>query len=142
MGGNPHGYRSIVSAFNNSVIGSYGRLIMINTLHPSLPNIPILVMPTCNTFTHKMVEEQLRKAYLYYEKHVESTLGPLVGPSSDGDSRRRKVSLMRTVGQSPFQPNDRELGFVLTCEKVSFDNGSYKIKNNCDQDSIHNHKSC
>ena len=142
VGEGEDGYRNIVSAFENSIIGSYGRLIMINTLHPSLPNIPILVMPTCNTFTHKMVEEQLRKAYLYYEKHVESTLGPLVGPSSDGDSRRRKVflSLMRIVGQNRFQPIDRELGFVLTCEKVPFDDGSYKIKNNCDQDSIHNHK--
>ena len=58
VGEDKDGYRNIVSAFDNSVIGSYRRLIMMSTLHPLIANIPILVILTCNTFAHKMVEEK------------------------------------------------------------------------------------
>ena len=115
---------------------------MLNPLHPSLPNIPILTMPTGNSFDNNMVHNQMERIMNHYDKYIAPVLGPLVGSSSDGDSRRRKVflTLMRSVFGNRYQPIPRELGNILTCEKVALDDGAYIIRNNCDQDSIHNHK--
>ena len=55
------GYNTIIQAFKSYIIGSYGRLIMINPLHPSLPKILILIMPTCNTFDNNMVSNQMER---------------------------------------------------------------------------------
>lgn len=44
-------YEQLVTAFQNNVIGSHARVIMINPLHPNLPSLPIYMMPTCNKFT-------------------------------------------------------------------------------------------
>ena len=66
---------------------------MINTLHPNLPNIPVLIMTTCNTSDHTMVRQQMTDISDCFREHVEPILGPLIGPSSDGDSRRRKLFL-------------------------------------------------
>ena len=141
IGDGEEGYNTIIQASKSYIIGSYGRLIMINPLHPSLPKIPILIMPTCNTFDNNMVCNQMERIMNNYDKYIAPVLGPLVGPSSDGE-RRRKVflMLMRNVIGNRYQPIPRELGFILTCEKVFLDDGTYIIRNNCDQDSIHNHK--
>ena len=90
IGDGEEGYNTIIQAFKSYIIGSYGRLIMINPLHPSLPKIPILIMPTCNTFDNNMVRNQMERIMNNYDKYIAPVLGPLVGPSSDGDSRRRK----------------------------------------------------
>ena len=142
VGDGEEGYNTIVDAFKTHTIGCYGRLIMINTLHPSLPNIPVLMMSTCNTFDHEMVHKQFKMIGEFYKKHIEPILGPLTGPSSDGDSRRRKMflKLMRDTNGCRFQPIPKSLGFVLTCEKIILQDDRYVIRNNCDQDSIHNHK--
>ena len=50
------------------------------------------------------------------------------------------MTLMRNVIGNRYQPIPRELGFILTCERVFLDDGTNIIRNNCDQDSIHNHK--
>ena len=93
IGNGEEGFKKITEAFKNMTVGSYGRLIMINTLHPDLPNIPVLIMTTCNTFDNIMVEDQMRKLSLLFRQYVEPVLGPLTGPASDGDSRRRKMFL-------------------------------------------------
>ena len=126
IGDGEEGYNTIIQAFKSYIIGSYGRLMMINPLHPSLPKISILIMPTCNTFDNNMVRDQMERIMNNYDKYIAPVLGPLVGPSSDGDSRRRNVflTLMRNVIGNRYQPIPRELGFILTCEKVFLDDGT------------------
>ena len=73
-----------------------------------------------------------------YEKHIVSVLGPAIGISSDGDSRRRKLFVelsTSTSTSSRFYPIPKEHGFVFT-GKID---GS-KVTDLCDQDYIHNHK--
>ena len=135
------GYRKIVSAFEDCHIGSYARAILLNPLHQDLPKIPVLIMPTCNRFDHNFVYHQWDIIKQMYDKHLKAILGPLVGNSSDGDSRRRKlfVQLMGSSEGERFRPVPRELGFIFSCEKF-FSEKSYYIDHLCDSDYIHCHK--
>ena len=103
------GYNNIVQAFDNNVIGSYGRIIVINPLNPNLPKIPILVMPTCNTFTHELVQDRTHEIMKLFIEHIEPVWGPLIGPASDGDSCRRKffLYLSRETEGNRFDPYQR-----------------------------------
>ena len=58
IGDGEQGYNTIVNAFNEYKIASFGLAIILNPLHPKLPCIPILIMPTCNRFSHKFVIRQ------------------------------------------------------------------------------------
>lgn len=65
----------------------------------------------------------------------------MIGHSSDGDSRRRKVMVQlatSTVGDR-FESISRDHGFVFSCRKQVTETG-YVIHYLCDQDYIHNHK--
>ena len=68
---------------------------------------------------------------------------PLIGNSSDSDSRRQKVLLqlagIDTVGNR-FQLIPANLGFVFSCRKEEAENGKCIILDLWDQDYIHNHK--
>ena len=83
-------YEALVRCFEENEIGSLARVILINPLHPQLPRLPIFIKPTCNKFIHHTVFAQWEQLDLLYKEHVEGSLGPLIGHSSDGDSRRRK----------------------------------------------------
>ena len=50
-------------------------------------------MPTCNRFDTDFVHRQWQGTERLFEEELEATLGPLIGRSSDGDSRRRKIML-------------------------------------------------
>ena len=99
-------------------------------------------MPTCNRFDHEFVFRQRQTVERLYEKELQDIVGPLIGHSSDGDSRRRKLNMLqlgtKNVG-SRYRAVPMELGFVLSCRKVETENG-YIIRDACDQDYIHNHK--
>ena len=141
VGNGVQGYNTIVNAFNECKIAPFARAIILNALHPKLPRIPVLVMPTCNKFDHQFVFRQWQTVERLYEQELQEIVGPLIGNSSGGDSRRRKVMLQLATNNigSRFRPVPRELGFVLSCRKVEMENG-YVIKDSCDQDYIHNHK--
>ena len=136
------GHNTIVNAFNEYKIGSFARAIILNLLHPKLPRIPVLIMPTCNRFDHEFVFRQRQTVGRLYEKELQGIVGPLIGHSSDGDSRRRKLNMLqlgtKNVG-SRYRAVPMELGFVLSYRKVETENG-YIIRDACDQDYIHNHK--
>lgn len=74
-----------------------------------------------------------------FEDELEATLVPLIGHSSDGDSRRRKImlQLMRSKEGLRFQPIPQDLGFVLSRHKEIKGN-NYVVRG--DQVYIHNHK--
>ena len=141
VGEGEEGYNTIFSAFRNNVIGNYARAIILNPLAPNLPRLPILVMATCNCFDADFVYRQWQEIERLFENELEATLGPLIGHSSDGDSRRRKLmlQLMRSNEGLRFQPIPQDLGFVLGCRK-ELKGHTYVLRDLGDQDYIHNHK--
>ena len=98
-------------------------------------------MPTCNCFDTEFVHRQWQEIERLFENELEGTLGPLIGHSSDGDSRRRKLmlQLMKSKEGLRFQPIPQDLGFVLSCCKEMKGN-NYVVRDLGDQDYIHNHK--
>ena len=141
VGDGEEGYNTIFSAFKNNVIGNYARAIILNPLVPNLPCLPILIMPTCNHFDTDFVHRQWQEIERLFEEELEVILGPLIGHSSDGDSRRHKImlQLMRSKEGLRFQPIPQDLGFVLSCRKEIKGN-NYVVRDLADQDFIHNHK--
>ena len=141
VGDGEEGFTSIVNAFKEYKIGTYGRAILLNPLHPNLPRIAVLVMPTCNRFDHQFVYRQWQEVKRLYDQELKNIVGPLIGNSSDGDSRRRKLMLqLATVDVGyRFKPIPRNLGFIFSCKKVDTENG-YEVEDMCDQDYVHNHK--
>ena len=136
------GFRNIVNAFKEYKIGSFGRAILLNPLHPNLPRIAVLVMPTCNKFDHRFVYRQWQEVKRLYDQELKDIVGPLIGNSSDGDSRRRKIMLqLATVDVgNRFRPIPRNLGFIFSCRKLDTDENGYHVEDMCDQDYVHNHK--
>ena len=49
------GYMTIINAFKEYKIRTFGTAILLNTLHPNLPRIAVLLMPTSNRFDHHFV---------------------------------------------------------------------------------------
>ena len=141
VGEGEEGFATIVNAFKEYKIGTFGRAILLNPLHPNLPRIAVLVMPTCNMFDHHFVYRQWQEVKRLYDQELKDIVGPLIGNSSDGDSRRRKIMLQLStvdVGNR-FRPIPRDLGFIFSCRKLNKENG-YDVEDMCDQDYVHNHK--
>ena len=141
VGDGEEGFTTIVNAFKEYKIGTFGRAILLSPLHPNLPRIAVLVMPTCNRFDHQFVYRQWQEVKRLYDQELKNIVGPLVGNSSDGDSWRRKLMLqLATVDVGcRFRPIPRDLGFIFSCKKLDTENG-YVVEDMCDQDYVHNHK--
>ena len=142
VGNGEDGYNNITTAFRDLKIANYARAIIVNPLLPNVPKLTLLVMPTCNRFDHKFVYHQWQKTTNLYQEHLESALGPVIGHSSDGDQRRRKLMLqLSTCSEGDrLQPVPREEGFYLTCRKENQEEGGYIIRELADQDYVHNLK--
>ena len=131
VGEGEEGYNTITSAFQEYKIGSYARAIILNPLHPNLPRVAVLCMPTCNRFDTAFVHRQWQEVQRLYEHDLEPVIGPLIGNSSDGDSRRRKLMLQLAgidAAGNRFQPIPTDLGFVFSCRKEEAENGQYIIR--------------
>ena len=87
------GYEIITYAFKNCVIGHYARFIIENPLHEKIPDLVVVVHPTCNRFDPNFFHRQWKKIEDLWKKHVEHFLGPIIGHSLDGDSRGRMLML-------------------------------------------------
>ncbi len=70
--------------------------VIIHPLHKDLPSLVCYMAPTCNKFTTKDCSDKYEtlKA-MYKESGLEHVLGPVLGTSSDGDSRRRLLQTLR-----------------------------------------------
>ena len=141
VGDGEEGYTNITSAFQDNKIGSLARAVIINPLHPDLPKIPILIHPTCNKFNAAFVKHQWKEIDRLFKLYLEDTVGPLVGQSSDGDTRRRNLMMETATSNSEkYQPIPHEEGFIYTCNKHEKADGTYSISDLFDQDYVHNHK--
>lgn len=88
-------YVAINEAFATFQRGGYGRLMVINPLHPTLPKLAVLFQATCNRFDAAFVRQQWELVQQLWQTHLSapSVLGPLIGHASDGDARRRCLQL-------------------------------------------------
>ena len=142
IGDDETSYDRLKNAFENYKIGSYARVMILNPMHTELPRLVACLLPTCNRFNHADVfrqwEDVDKKFKLFFEDHV----GPLVGHSSDGDSRRRKlmVQMMTSEAGERFSPIPPELGFIFTTRQEIISDSFYSLSGMGDQDPIHNHK--
>ena len=87
------GFESIVNLFKSNVCAHYARVLIINPLHARLPRLVAIIQLTCNRFDSKDMQNQWEKVRVLWGKHLSAVLGPLIGHSSDGDARRRKLML-------------------------------------------------
>ena len=84
-------YHAIKKIYDTRKAGTHLRLLMLNTLHPELPPLPLVLLPTCLVFDTDYVKDQWEEITKLYDQHIRPILGsPLQKGSSDGDSRRRK----------------------------------------------------
>jgi hypothetical protein len=81
-------YANIVNSSKCNVRAHY-----VNPLHARLPRLVVVIQLICNRFDSKDVQNQWEKVKVLWGKHLSSVLGPLIGHSSDGDARRRKLML-------------------------------------------------
>ena len=141
VGEGVEGYNRIVNAFNDYQIGSYAISILINSINAALPKLPIMVMTTCNCFDHKLQYHQWASVQALYDEFINPVVGPLIGFSSDEDSRRRKLffQLMFCNQGDRFQLISVDFGCIFSAMNV-FDNGEVHHNFLCDSDYIHNHK--
>ena len=77
VGNGEQGYNTIVNAFNEYKIGPFARAIILNPLHPKLPRIPVLIMPTCNRFDHEFVFRQWQTVERLLRKGTSRHCRPL-----------------------------------------------------------------
>ena len=78
-------YNTIDNASNEYKIAPFARAIILNPLHPKLPQIPILTISTCNSFNHIFVFRQWQTVERLYKQELQDIVSPLIGHSSDGD---------------------------------------------------------
>jgi hypothetical protein len=83
----------LLQILKNCVIGHYARVVIANPLHDKIPCLVMVVHPTCNRFNANFFHQQWEKIEDLWKKHIEFFLGPIIGHSSDGDSRRRQLML-------------------------------------------------
>ena len=143
LGSDSGSYERQLNAFKSNVVATNGRVLIINPLHRSLPKLRVLLKPTCNRFSAADIEKQWKAVEVNCKQVVlQDIVGPVLGHSSDGDSRRRKLMLKQMssdIGER-FRPVPKNLGFIFSALKESDANGSYVLRNVGDKDYTHVHK--
>ena len=108
--------------FETLKAGNYLRVIMINPLHRLVPKFIIFFTITCNMFDHGDVFLQWQELENLYRIHLQDLLGPLLGNSSDGDTRRRKL-MFELFKQGNFQPIPLRYDFIYSSLATEFPDG-------------------
>lgn len=134
------GFDKITQAFEDYVVGHQARCIIVNPLATGFPRLCLLATSTCNKFDAGWVRTQWQSLQSLWAIHCLQSVGPLLGHSSDGDSRRRKLMLEDYTGRGIPGPrqNLRWEGWLLTHSFTT--EGFIHAHGLHDQDYIHNGK--
>ena len=99
--GDETAYAKLCKWHEESRTGTQARLMVVNPMDEQLPQLPILFVPTCLTFSAEVyVAEQWRLVRQLYDKHLLPVLGPLVSEgASDGASTRRAHHVRHATGE-------------------------------------------
>ena len=82
VGEGEKGYTAITQVFGNNKVATMARVVTVNPLHPCLPKLPLLIMPTCNKFKRDFVHSQWEE-WETLVKELEPVIGPVIGHASD-----------------------------------------------------------
>ena len=139
VGHGPTSFEAMKSFVEQNKAAPYLRLVLINPHHYSLPRLPCVLVGTCLTFSaYHYVLPQWELLARWYNKHLLHVLGPLIGRSSDGDSRRRLAFFERSV------PRSLDSAERYTIDAASFTYSGtitqHGIMLDCDEDYKHNFK--
>ena len=98
--GNDAAFDELSKWHDESRTGTQARLMVVNPMDTRLPQLPLLFVPTCLTFTAEVyVAQQWRMVRELYDKHLLPVLGPLVSEgASDGASTRRAHHVRHASG--------------------------------------------
>ena len=142
IGNTDASYDFMIKCFHDYSIGTLARAMILNPMHVNLPRVVIGIFPTCNRFTNKDVDDQWTSVEEIFQRKMCDRIGPLVGHSSDGHSRRRKlmVQKMLKTGRDRYDLIGKENSFVFTAKKIFKEDGGWMISDVGDQDWIHNGK--
>ena len=136
VGNGESGYAAIVDSFRQNDKGSFARVIMVNPLHALLPRLVLAVSSTCNRFNSDWVRNQWNTIDTLWQDSYGPILGPIVGHSSDGDSRRKQLMVHDYCSKAGFRYEIPWEGWSLSCEWL----GENRVRGLHDQDFIHNGK--
>ena len=127
VGDEEKGYNATISALQECKIGSYARAMILNALHPNLPRVAILCMPTCDKFDTMVVYSQWQEVQLLYERGLEEK-------TEDYAPACWKQGCRKQILTNSCRP--RVCG---PCRNEETEDGHYIIQDLCDQDYIHDH---
>lgn len=136
VGFGEEGYNMIVDSFRNNKVGGFARVIVVNPMHSELPRLVLVACCTCNSFDSAWVRRQWDIIDGLWAKDCLDVVGPIVGHSSDGDSRRRQLMLQDYRCLVGARLAVGWEGWNLTCGL----DGTGNAKGLHDQDYIHNGK--
>ena len=87
-------YEGLLALFDNKIVASYLRVIVVAPLHAGFPMLPIVVEETDNTFTRMEVLREWKLVNELAAKHLLPVFRTLpLGNASDGDQRRSMLQL-------------------------------------------------
>ena len=93
VGFGEEGYNQILNSFRNNKKGGFARVIIVNPLHDKMPKLVLVACCNCNCFDSAWVERQWGLIDVLWAKKCLVAVGPIVGYSSDSDSKRRQLML-------------------------------------------------
>lgn len=93
VGSREEGYNMILDSFRNNKVGGFARVIVENPMHGKLLRLILVACCTCNSFDSAWVRRQWGIIDALWAKECLAAVGPIVGHSNNGDSRRRQLML-------------------------------------------------
>ena len=93
VGSGEEGYRRLVESFMSNRKASFSWVVVVNPLHPKLPQLVLVACCICNCFTLDWIRKQWNVIDDLWKRNCLGAVGPIIGHASDGDSRRRQLML-------------------------------------------------
>ena len=133
-------YDFMIKSFHDYSIGTLARAMILNPMHANLPRV--FFQHVIDSLIKMLTIDQWTSVEEIFQRKMCDRIGPLVGHSSDDNSRRRKlmVQKMLKTGGDRYDPIGKENSFVFTAKKIFKEDGGWMISDVGDQDWIHNGK--
>ena len=138
VGDNGTSFQRLQDYVKSHRVARYLRVIIVNPLHPDLPQLPVVLVPTCSTFDYQSyLVPQWDDVEGLFREVIEPIGLVFHGHSSDGDSRRRRAFMLHGASVDGVRCGIGAEGFTFSgrlCEDTNH------IIINLDQDYLHNIK--
>lgn len=131
-------YTRLCNYVKNRRVARQLRVIIVNPLHPDLPPIPVVLIGTCSTFTYEdYLVPQWRDVDKLFDEVFHKVGLRRIGHSSDGDSRRRKAFVHRSLSTNGSRFALEAEGFIYSGKVITTGGGLTLAILNMDEDYLH-----